>query len=438
MEYLRSRRARGRGPLLLASSFTNRHRVHRRHFLRSFGSALLAPLPGSLAAADETSPNSDSSTAVRGTPQLGSAPFASPPPLAPIRASVDRIIAVNVCTRPFRAQGPRIEAERMGNKTIVHNYGHGGAGWSLSWGSAALALELMQAVAAKEIAVIGCGAIGLTTAITAQRAGLQVRIYAKDRPPDVRSSFASGGWSPDERICAAEYATPEFERRWETMARKSFRIYQTLLGLPGTPVEWQDGYVLSDIPFDQIKDTARSGEPAYPELARRLLRDLGPRSRALAQHEHPFPVAHARRYTILRYNIGTLSRLLLEDFLRYGGRIEMRTFKSLREFARLPEKVIVNATGYGARALLNDDSVVPVRGQTARLVPQPEVTYGLYHMQKELFVMPRSDGILVQVHSPGDFGNPDENPRRADSEAAVNELAGLFATPTFTRVERGR
>jgi hypothetical protein len=220
------------------------------------------------------------------------------------------------------------------------------------------------------------------------------------------------------------------------MARTSFRIYQTLLGLPGAPVEWQDGYLLSDLPFDQVKDVARSGEPAYPELRGRLLRDLGPRSLALAPHEHPFPVAYARRYTILRYNIGTLSRLLLADFLRYGGRIETRTFKSPSEFARLPEKVIVNATGYGARALLNDDSLVPVRGQTARLVPQPEVTYGLYHMQKELFVMPRSDGILVQVHSAGDFGNPDETPRRADSEAAVNELAALFVTPAFTRIER--
>ena len=339
---------------------------------------------------------------------------------------------MTVCTRPFRAQGPRVEVERLGSKTIVHNYGHGGAGWSLSWGSAALALQLIQSTAARQIAVIGCGAIGLTTAITAQRAGLRVRIYAKDRPPDVRSSFASGGWSPDERICAAEHATPEFRLRWETMARTSFRIYQTLLGLPGTPVEWQDGYVLSEIPFDQVKEIARSGEPEYPELLR-LVRDLGPRSRPLARNEHPFPVPHARRYTILRYNIGTLSRLLIDDFVRDGGRIETRAFASAREFTRLREKVIVNATGYGARALLGDESVVPVRGQTARLVPQPEVTYGLYHMQKELFVMPRSDGILVQVHAAGDFGNADEAPRRAESEAAVNEVAKLFWDSASTR-----
>ena len=59
------------------------------------------------------------------------------PTLVPIRAHEDRIFRITVCLRPFRAQGPRIEAERVGDKVVVHNYGHGGSGWSLSWGSSA-------------------------------------------------------------------------------------------------------------------------------------------------------------------------------------------------------------------------------------------------------------------------------------------------------------
>ena len=405
--------------------------MERRHFLSSFGSSLLAPLPVALAAVDAAAQNAGASAA---TPsESAPARFAPAQPLAPIRASADRIIAVNVCTRPFRAQGPRIEAERIGSKTIVHNYGHGGAGWSLSWGSAALALRLVQATREKAIAVIGCGAIGLTTAITAQRAGLRVRIYAQSRPPEVRSSFASGGWSPDSRICTAEHATPAFERRWEAMARTSFRTYQALLGLPGTPVEWQDGYNLSEIPFEQLKGGGRVGEPDYPSLDLRLLPDLGPHSQALTPHQHPFPVPHVRRYTILRFNIGMLARMLMEDFLRNGGRIETRMFESPHEFAGLRENTIVNATGYGARRLMRDDSLIPVRGQTARLIPQPEVTYGLYHVQKDLFIMSRSDGILVQVHTPGDFGDASETPDRAASEAAVANLAALFPSTASGR-----
>ena len=64
--------------------------------------------------------------------------FAVAAPLAPIRATPDRLIDIAVCTRPFRAQGPRIDVEKIGtSKTVVHNYGHGGSGWSLSWGSGA-------------------------------------------------------------------------------------------------------------------------------------------------------------------------------------------------------------------------------------------------------------------------------------------------------------
>ncbi|MET0210931.1 MAG: FAD-dependent oxidoreductase, partial [Burkholderiaceae bacterium] len=119
--------------------------------------------------------------------------FAEPPPPARIRADADRIIDIAVCTRPFRAEGPRIETQRLHGKAVVHHYGHGGSGWSLSWGSARLgALPLILATGERRIAVIGCGAIGLTTARVAQQAGLRVRIYCKERPPEVASSIATG------------------------------------------------------------------------------------------------------------------------------------------------------------------------------------------------------------------------------------------------------
>ena len=358
----------------------------------------------------------------------GNAPFASAPPLAPVRARVDRIIDISVCTRPFRAQGPRIEAEVRRGRTIVHNYGHGGSGWSLSWGSAQAALPLVLAGGERRIAVVGCGAIGLTMARVAQRAGLRVRIYCRDRPPEVRSSAATGWWSPDSRICTTPHATPAWTRQWEVMARRSHKVFQHLLGLPGDPVEWCDGYSLSDIPFDQpIPGSApHDAEPDYPALESALLRDLRPRSVRLQPHEHPFPVPHARRFTQLVFNLSAYSRLLMDDFLREGGDIQHRDFESLGQLAALPERVVVNATGYGARALCGDESLVPVRGQTARLIPQPEVRYGLIHRGHNLVMVPRREGLLVQAQGEGDFGNADDRPDRAMSEAAVLRLARLF------------
>ena len=126
------------------------------------------------------------------------------------------------------------------------------------------------------------------------------------------------------------------------------------------------------------------------------------------------------------FNLPAYFRLLLDDFLREGGELEQREFTSPRQFAGLKERTIVNATGYGARALLGDESIVPVRGQTARLVPQPEVDYGLVYRGHNLFVAPRRDGILVQAQGADDFGNADTRPDRAASQAAVERLAALF------------
>jgi hypothetical protein len=164
------------------------------------------------------------------------------PPLPPIRADEDRLFKITVCTRPFRAQGPRIEAEKVGDKLVVHNYGHGGSGWSLSWGSGEIALDLAFAgrePSQTDIAVIGCGALGLTSAILAQRAGARsVTIYAKDRPSESRSFRATGSWTPDSRVALTKDAPVSFAAQWEQMARTSWHYYQSFLGLPGSPIEF--------------------------------------------------------------------------------------------------------------------------------------------------------------------------------------------------------
>ena len=394
--------------------------MQRRHFLAGSAGATLASLssaviPFNRAWAQQPPPV-----------DTGPAPvFATRPPLAPVLARPDRIIDVSVCTRPFRAQGPRIEAQRLRHQTIIHNYGHGGSGWSLSWGSAQLAVQMALATHEKRLAVIGCGAIGLTTAVAAQRHGLKVRIYCKERPPEVRSSAATGVWSPGSRICTADNATPAFKQQWEAMARHSFRMYQSLLGLADQPVEWHEGYVLFDGQPGAESADGHHAEPDYPQLAP-LLHDLYPGSRPIARGEHPFKVPYARRYNQLVFNLPAYSRLLMEDFFRLGGEMAQRDFTSPRQFAGLPERTVVNATGYGARALLGDDSVIPVRGQTARLIPQPEVTYGIDYRGHNVTMVPRRDGILVQAQGPDDFGSEGVAPDREASVAAVNRLAALF------------
>ena len=59
-----------------------------------------------------------------------------PARLPRVRVSPDRVIRTIVGLRPFRPSGFVVRAERLGDKLLVHNYGHGGAGVTLSWGCA--------------------------------------------------------------------------------------------------------------------------------------------------------------------------------------------------------------------------------------------------------------------------------------------------------------
>ncbi len=62
-----------------------------------------------------------------------------------LKIAPPRMIATRVGLRPYRKSGVRVEADRMADgRTIVHNYGHGGAGFTLSWGCARSVLKLAQ------------------------------------------------------------------------------------------------------------------------------------------------------------------------------------------------------------------------------------------------------------------------------------------------------
>jgi glycine/D-amino acid oxidase-like deaminating enzyme len=353
-------------------------------------------------------------------------PLDVPPRLAPIRAHPDRLFDITVCLRPFRATGPRLDTEMLGDTLVVHNYGHGGSGWSLSWGSAAIAVAKALARGHKDVAVIGCGALGITAAITARRAGANVTVYCKDELMQARSARATGSWTPDSRIALKDPAGPAFADLWEQMARVSWKTYRNYLGLPGNPVEWADRYQLSDVPPDHPAE-AVPGALVFGEYQERIA-DLTPRPVDIPPGATPFQVPHVRRTSNMQFNIAAYAHLLLADFREMGGRIEVREFHTPSELTALKEKVVINCTGYGARALWKDESVVPVRGQIGWLIPQPEVAYGLVY--RGVSVISRTDGIVVQAVEGGDmkgYGNDHEVIDRQEAEHAVGVIADLYS-----------
>jgi len=350
------------------------------------------------------------------------------PRLAPVRARADRLFDITVCLRPFRAAGPRLDTEEIGKTFVVHNYGHGGSGWSLSWGSGTIAVRKAMSKSPTRIAVIGCGALGLTSARLAQEAGAQVTIYARELMPKTRSYRATGTFTPDSRIALTNVAGPAFGDLWEEMARISFKTYRSYLGFPGTPVEWSDRYFLSDLSPEEVAAHHPPPDPLGFATYSGRIRDLLPKTDVLPPGATPFPVPSVRRTSNMVFNIPDYAHTLMTDFLMAGGMIAHREFHGPAEFDTLKEKVVINCTGYAARALMNDNSIVPVRGQIGWLIPQPEVNYGIVY--DGVSMLARRDGIVMQDLRGGDmrgYGDDNETVDREESVQVVEAMAGLYA-----------
>src|SRR5882724_10806760 len=206
--------------------------------------------------------------------------------LAPVNCSPERVIRTVAGLRPFRPSGFLVRTDRLERKTIIHNYGHGGAGITLSWGTAQLALEEAERSGHSEFAVLGCGVVGLSTARLFQRRGFAVTIYAKDTPPNTTSNIAGGWWAPVTLFEPGRQG-PEFTAGYVRAARFAHRYYQNLTN-DYYGVRWSPIYALSNEPRNEPR--AAAGPDPFPEI-----QALNIDSRALNAGEHPFPTLRVHR-----------------------------------------------------------------------------------------------------------------------------------------------
>ncbi|MGV3600976.1 MAG: FAD-dependent oxidoreductase [Dyadobacter fermentans] len=329
-----------------------------------------------------------------------------------LRLSMDRIVKETVGLRPFRASGPRLDVEQLGNKTIVHNYGHGGSGWSLSWGTGNIARKNVLATGEKKIAVLGCGTVGIATARLLQESGCEVTIYTKDVPPNVTSNLAPGTWSPASRVCDKTVAKPEYQSIWEDATRFSFRRFQFMLGMNDIAC-WAEEYgVFKEAP---VYIPGAGGEDFEIE-------GLLPERVRLTKKEHPFKADHVTRRTNIMFNIPTYLRHQLQDFTMFGGKVKIQEIKKPEDIDALSEKVVVNCMGLGAKPVFNDQELTPVSGQLSCLIPQGDVNYKLY--TKGANFISRKDGIYIG--SNGIVGNWDTTPSKEQTEKTVGILMKLM------------
>jgi len=191
-----------------------------------------------------------------------------------------------------------------------------------------------------EVVVIGCGVIGLSTAVTLRERGIDARIVAAAPPEETTSAVAAAIWYPYK-------AYPEGDvLRW---GRGTFEVFRRLAGAPGTGVRMREGLELYRRPVPEPWWSA-----AVPGVRRCGREELPPGY----NDGHLFVVPVVEMPVYLRY--------LLGRFAAAGGAVERRVVTDPGELAG-EAGVVVNCAGLGARDLVGDREMEPIRGQIVRV-----------------------------------------------------------------------
>ncbi len=332
-----------------------------------------------------------SGCAVRKQPSSSLSHIYSPPDISfpgpscslpPVHVSADREIRTVTGLRPYRPSGFVVRAEKIGDSLVVHNYGHGGGGITLSWGTSKLAVDIGVPGHTGAVAVLGSGAVGLATARLLQESGFSVTIYTKALPPETTSNIAGGQWFP-AFVCNPEKRTSQFEQQLLAAAQYAYKRYQIMIG-PRFGIRWMRNYFLSNQAFFENGYMGKES----------VLRPMLPEFRDLSPNEHPFPsYGFVRQFDTLIIEPPVYLPAMLDEFHLSGGIIKVVEIPDREAITHLPEKLVFNCTGLGAKKLFDDEELIPVKGQLTFLLPQPEVQSAA--CPEDLYMFPRSDGILL-------------------------------------------
>lgn len=352
--------------------------------------------------------------------------------LTPPQVSFDRIIRTTVGLRPHRDGGFVLRAEKIGAKTIIHNYGHGGTGMSLAWGLGVAVADLVRETGERRVAVLGAGSPGVCSARQLQRRGLDVTIYAATVPPDTTSNMSLAGFTPTTALIENNRRTPAWDAQFLRAAEISYRELQLLVGRD-YGVYWIDTFNGTDDPNRRgggggggEARTAATDDDLLPDYLRpnRLREVYGP-------GEHPFPTKFAVKSIALAIDPNKYMDAILRDFVLFGGKIVIRKFDAPADLGTIPETVIVNCTGLGSATLFADAELVPIKGQLTLIPPEPGITYRangrMPGAETAAQMNPRSDGIVIgNLQVRGDASlTPDPEVIRRNMQAAIDFFGAM-------------
>ena len=277
----------------------------------------------------------------------------------------------------------------------------------------------------KDVVVVGCGVIGLTAAISLREAGLNANIVTAGLPRATTSSVAAAIWYPYK-------AYPE--DRVLSWGRRTYEVLEKLSETSESGVLMREGV---EIWHEQVPDPWWAG--AVPHVRRCHPDELPPGYRD--GHDFVAPVVEMPIY--LSY--------LMDRFAASGGSVRRHAISSLDEVAG-DARVVINCVGLGARDLVGDISMQPIRGQVIRVRNPSLKRFILDEDNPEgvTYIVPRShDCILGGTAEEGEWDlEPDPEtakgilrrctqlePRLADAEVLEHRV-GLRPGRPAIRLER--
>jgi D-amino-acid oxidase len=217
-----------------------------------------------------------------------------------------------------------------------------------------------------DVLIVGAGVSGLTTAVRLAESGVRVRLRAEHAPERSTSAAAGAIWDPI-------YANHSRVLQWSSRTYDVF-VQMVADGEPG--VQLVDGI-----------EASREAMPA-PLWARTLPGDPA---------ELPPGFASGWRYTAPIVDMPVYLRRLEQRLRAAGGEVLTTRLQSLDEgFA--DADVVINCSGVGARELVPDPDVEPVRGQLVA-VRNPGLCEFFAEHTDELtemtYLIPQGDVLLL-------------------------------------------
>ncbi len=251
---------------------------------------------------------------------------------------------------------------------------------------------------AERIAVIGAGIIGLTTSLRLQQAGFAVDVIAQALPVQTTSAVAAAFWYP-YKVAPAARTLPWAERTYQIYCR------QIASGTPGLRLATVHEFFRHEFT-----------PPAWANLVQDF--------RHLNSTELPPPFESGVGFSAPLVDTSIYLPHLQRTLETLNINIAVQTLASVEPLLDAYE-VVVNCSGVGARALVQDEAVYPIRGQVQRVAAPPAQSKILFYQEGEVasYVVPRTtDCVLGGTAEANDW---ETMPRAATAQSIRQRCAAL-------------